>query len=83
MKKCSATELCEHLENRLDGGFKKKGFAPLLALDERSLEKAFGENYLYAVAYRTDAKDYGLIINYCPWCGGRPGRVHAGKEQEQ
>ncbi len=27
-----------------------------------------------------EARDYGLITNYCPWCGGRPGRVHAGKE---
>jgi hypothetical protein len=26
---------------------------------------------LFGVTYHTKAKDGGLVVNFCPWCGGR------------
>jgi hypothetical protein len=67
MKKCSETDVCEHLENRLvDGG---KGFKAMHTVrkDEKSEARFFG------VAYMMSAKDKGLMLNVSPFCGGKPG----------
>lgn len=68
MKKCDKDGVCEHLSKRLgDGG---KGFKALHTLkmgDPTATQRFLG------VAYKTNAKDNGLLLNWCPWCGGRPG----------
>ena len=68
MKLCGIDGCCDHLENRLvDGG---KGFKALYTLkmgDPSPLTRFLG------VVYKTGAKDRGLLLNVCPWCGGKPG----------
>lgn len=68
MKLCGIDGCCDHLEKRLvDGG---KGFKALHTLkmgDQSSVTRFLG------VAYKTSAKDRGLLLNVCPWCGGKPG----------
>jgi len=68
MKLCDTDGCCDHLGKRLvDGG---KGFKALHTLkmgDPSSVTRFLG------VAYKTSAKDRGLLLNVCPWCGGKPG----------
>jgi hypothetical protein len=70
-KKCDDIGMCQFLEERLvDRG--QKGFVPLhtLSIDD-SAPKA--EMQWRGVAYHKSSKDRGLLLNYCPFCGGRPG----------
>lgn len=68
MKLCDTDGCCDHLEKRLvDGG---KGFKAMHTLkmgDPSSVTRFLG------VAYKTNTKDRGLLLNVCPWCGGKPG----------
>lgn len=77
IEKCGERELCDYLSGCIDGGHKKKGFGLLECLEPESLKERTGRTYIYGVAYRTNSRDKGLVINYCPFCGGKPGRVHA------
>lgn len=77
--KCSALKPCEWLEERIDFGVTGKGFHALYCLDPSCLQEKEARHYLYAVSYSTSKKDKGIILNYCPFCGGRPGELHADK----
>jgi len=58
--KCNEKNICENLKTRLVN--KGRGFY---------LKEAAGQ--LLGVAYKKTKKDKGLMVNYCPWCGGTAG----------
>ena len=69
MKKCSENDVCEHLEKRLvDGG---KGFKAMHTIRRDGCDG--GKARFYGVAYMMSTKDHGLMLNVCPFCGGKPG----------
>lgn len=66
--KCSETNVCNLLSDRLvDSG---KGFKALHTVNTN--EPTYEERFL-GVAYKTSQKDNGLLLNFCPFCGGKPG----------
>ena len=66
MNTCNKDGCCTHLAERLgDGG---KGFKALHTVKRDSNVTRF-----LGVAYKTSAKDNGLLLNWCPFCGGQPG----------
>jgi len=72
VKNCDEHNVCDHLSKRLvDGG---KGFKALHTVKRDSNETRF-----LGVAYKTSAKDKGLLLNWCPWCGGKPGYFECDK----
>ena len=64
---CDAEHVCHWLEDRTSP-HRAKGFASVVTLNLDS-----GETKWQGVAYHTGAKDSGLMLAYCPFCGGRPG----------
>lgn len=73
MDKCNANGCCNHLAERLgDGG---KGFHAFHTVKRDSNEARF-----LGVAYKTSAKDKGLLLNWCPFCGGKPGHFERDKD---
>lgn len=70
-KKCDKNKCCEALTNRLED-YGKKGF---FAVNTIGLyDKADSVSWKFrGVAYKTSAKDKGLMLNWCPFCGGQPG----------
>lgn len=63
---CDEVGCCKHLLERLgDGG---KGFKA-----EHTIQRSTGEKRFLGVSYKTSAKDVGLMLNWCPFCGGTPG----------
>lgn len=67
---CNGDTICKHLEERIGGAqFEvSKGLASLFTIN-----KVTGKTSLFAVLYKTAKKDKGLALNYCPFCGGKPG----------
>jgi hypothetical protein len=63
MTKCDTNGCCSHLGKRLGNG--GKGFAAKHTINSANQTAFLG------VAYKM--KDKGLMLNYCPFCGGRPG----------
>ena len=72
---CEGDKICNHLEDRIGGATFEvaKGLASLFVIS-----KSTGKTSLFAVVYKTGRKDKGLALNYCPWCGGRPGTYERG-----
>ena len=71
-KPCDETNLCKFMAERVgDGG---KGLKALytVRMDAKPGEDGYTERLL-GVAYKTCAKDKGLLLNVCPWCQGKPG----------
>ena len=66
MEKCNESNICEHLKSRIVDGGRGLYATHVLNVNEAKTE-------LLGVAYRENKKDKGLMINYCPWCGGTPG----------
>lgn len=55
---------CVALSSRLQDGHKKGiNAAPMMNLRT-------GEDMAPLILYKPSASDHGLILNYCPWCGG-------------
>jgi hypothetical protein len=67
--KCHQDGCCYPLGSRLiDTG---KGFKPLYTIQMNSGPSA--ETRFFGVVYKKSQSDRGLLINFCPFCGGRPG----------
>lgn len=64
---CNETAMCSSLLNRLEDG-RRKGFEALHTTNLETDEERF-----LGVVYRTSVKDRGLMLNWCPFCGGQPG----------
>lgn len=67
VKTCSADALCNAMESRIN----KTSGVGLHASNTLNLET--GKVRLLGIAYKTSAKDKGLLLNVCPWCRGEPG----------
>lgn len=65
MKRCNESECCKPLAERLGDG---KGFNALFTFNDDEKKQRF-----LGVAYKRSAKDRGLLLNWCPFCGGTPG----------
>jgi len=68
-KLCNADGLCEFMKDRVCGSYpeRKKGFLLLQVLNVK-----LNEIVSTGVVYKATPQDKGLVVNYCPWCGGRP-----------
>ncbi len=76
-EKCNPEHICTWLENRVESvGHSGKGFVPVYVV--RPVNGPLGHTsmirVLYGVNYKQDRGDSGILINYCPFCGGTPGR---------
>ena len=64
-KKCSKKAFCSSLVKRLqEPNARKKGLVPIQVMNMKTTEMS-----IIGVAYKMDARDKGVMINYCPWCG--------------
>lgn len=69
-KRCDKNGMCQFLEERLtDGG---KGFHAIHTINMDPTTESPRMQWR-GVSYHERAKDRGLLINFCPWCGGKPG----------
>lgn len=78
MKKCDQDGCCEHLAKRITD--KNRGFRAVHAVKLDGKPSRF-----VGVAYKMNADDRGLMLNWCPFCGGEPGdfkRTHHKKAME-
>lgn len=77
--KCHEEGCCRSMGDRLvDSG---KGLHALHTVNRDDPNNT--HTRFLGVAYKTSAKDKGLLLNWCPWCGGQPGyfkRVGGGVE---
>jgi len=72
-KKCNKDGCCKFLAERLtDTG---KGFH---SIDTIILTEEPPTMHFRGIAYKTGAKDKGLMLNWCPFCGGQPGDFKRG-----
>ena len=68
-KKCDKDGMCKFLMERLVSN--GKGFNPVMIMNMTN-----NTTYFKGVCYKTSAKDGGLMLNYCPFCGGTPGTLN-------
>lgn len=67
MSKCSEAGMCQTMLDKVSGNDGKGLVAFHTANPDTHTDRFLG------VAYKTSAKDRGLMLNVCPWCGGHPG----------
>lgn len=65
---CSTDSLCIHMQRMVDGNEQGKGLVAIHCFSAQAQKER-----LLGVAYKTSAKDKGLLLNVCPWCRGEPG----------
>ena len=67
-RKCDRDGCCSFLSSRIeDHG---KGFHSINTINIKDFSRPA---IFRGVAYKTSAKDKGLMLNFCPFCGGQPG----------
>jgi hypothetical protein len=71
---CGPTTVCPTLAERLDEpNARRKGFSRLEVVDILGfLSGSDRKARAIGVVFHTSAKDQGLILNFCPWCGNTP-----------
>lgn len=64
--KCNSIDgFCKSLNDRMDMlGHRGKGIQPLMVMT-----KSYTRMETRGAMYKTDAKDRGLMFNFCPFCG--------------
>jgi len=68
-KRCDKDGMCVFLEARIT--VSGKGFR---SLDTVNIDPKYQAHSRWrGVSYHSSANDRGLLINFCPWCGGKPG----------
>lgn len=63
---CKEGKPCSFLDDRLDldANSHTKGLSLVVSTSMKT-----GKHRVLGVAYRRNAKDRGLLLNYCPFCG--------------
>lgn len=79
-KRCDEHGMCEALEERLTEN--TKGFHPIHTLDRGANPESWTLQWR-GVSYHMNAKDKGLLINFCPWCGGKPGDLAKSQDAKE
>lgn len=69
--KCDEDGCCEFLLSRLEE-FHKRGFVAIHVL-KMDGKVGHAKTNFRGVAYKQTAKDRGIMLNWCPFCGGHPG----------
>ena len=69
---CTRDQLCWVLRDRVV--MHGRGLRRIEGLDLNS-KVGHPTTKLLGVAYAASAKDRGLLLNFCPWCGGKPGEM--------
>ena len=66
-KKCGGGTRCAMLDDRIEGdaNARRKGFVLMVAMHLES-----GDMRVVGVCYKMSGKDSGLMLNFCPFCGG-------------
>lgn len=67
---CGPDNICPALESRIEGAnFEtSKGFCTVHVINFNT-----GNTQFFGVAYKERKSDKGVMINYCPFCGQKPG----------
>jgi hypothetical protein len=52
-------------------GEKGYGIFALMVIDRSDMGKKQAQEKLKGIMYKSDAKDHGLMMNFCPFCGSR------------
>jgi hypothetical protein len=66
---CTADSMCKTMASRLNDPYTRaKGLRAQYTVNLKP-----NEERLLGVSYHTSAADKGLMLNTCPWCGGKPG----------
>ena len=69
VEKCTTEILCTWLRDRCEEpNHAGKGFVITYVIQRQNRT-----NVLYGVRYKQDRADSGVMLNYCPFCGGSPG----------
>ncbi len=63
-RKCSRTTLCQAMLSRADYG-SRRGLRLITVLNLKTHKERFG-----GICHHLNAQDKGLMVNFCPWCGG-------------
>lgn len=75
VKTCDETGMCAALQGRAHpAGFGGVGFRSIATVNIKAKVKVAKIEWA-GVGYYTSRKDRGLLLNFCPFCGGRPGRL--------
>lgn len=77
MSKCTATGMCKPLAERCEVA-PSKGLKAVHTVNLETHKTRF-----FGVAYKRNAKDHGLMLNVCPFCGGAPGEFERDATQPQ
>jgi hypothetical protein len=67
-KKCNVSRLCSHLESRLSDRGVRKGFVSVTTTNSKTADVTWR-----GVVFVMDKTDRGMVLNFCPFCGGKPG----------
>lgn len=66
VRKCTQKTWCSSMSARLqEANYRGKGLATCVVTTLPRTSRVVG------VAYKRDADDSGLMLNFCPWCGAR------------
>ena len=68
MEPCSVTNMCDNLYARINP-LCGKGFR-----EHKRVHAKTGRTIFQGVAYHTKPSDHGMWLNFCPFCGGKPGK---------
>jgi hypothetical protein len=75
--------LCSSMEQRVKfPGEKGYGFFTLMVIDHSDPGKKQWREKLKGVMYKSDPKDRGLMMNFCPFCGAKIDWFREGKADD-
>lgn len=72
---CGPDSICNALDKFVEGANYEtnKGFCTVHVINFKE-----GTTHLFGVAYKIKKRDKGVMLNYCPFCGGQPGEFKRG-----
>jgi hypothetical protein len=63
-------------------GEKGYGFFALMIISRSDLGKKQVQEKLKGIMYKSEAKDHGLMMNFCPFCGAKIDWFRENREQK-
>ena len=82
LDRCGPDGVCKWLEERTEiAGAGSKGFRHIVTITLHPKADQAPMNWR-GVSYHTSACDRGILLNYCPFCGGKPGSLANKSEKE-
>ena len=81
MNSCTTTRTCESLSKRISIGESPNRGGHFRANYTVNIDSDEDERFL-GVSYHLNAKDKGLMLNWCPFCGEQPGYFRRNLERK-